>query len=218
LQEKELSDPGAAIESYRDVLSQHPTNAVAIEALERIAQEETYRGMAIEVLEPLHRDAERWDRLAAVLELKLAILSEPAQRQDELIAIAELHEGGRSNLVDAFDAYDRALAEDASNMAVVDHLERLARSERLFDRLAESLSRRVENVYEPGVEIELLSRLGHIREVELHDAQGAIAALQRALDAGADDPSLLLSVDRLYEREGMWSSKRTSTSPTWWTC
>ncbi|MCU0663698.1 MAG: hypothetical protein MUC50_15385, partial [Myxococcota bacterium] len=44
LQEKELSDPGAAIESYRDVLSQHPTNAVAIEALERIAQEETYRG------------------------------------------------------------------------------------------------------------------------------------------------------------------------------
>jgi len=205
LQERELADLAGAIESYSDVLAQQPTHAGAIEALERLAKDESVRPRAVEVLEPLHREASRFDNLARVIELKLEILDDPAERFSELLGLAELHEVGRSDPGAAFDVYSRALAEDPSRVEVMEAMERIAAAEGMWERVAEAYQTRSADVYEPEIERTLVGRLGEIREVHLADTKGAIAAYRRVLDSGAADEAILSALDRLYEREQMWA-------------
>jgi tetratricopeptide (TPR) repeat protein len=205
LQERELADLAGAIDSYRDVLAQQPTHAGAITALERLARDESVRAQAIEVLEPLHREASRFDRLAEVLELKLQILQDPSERFGELLAMAELHEVGRSDPAAAFDVYGRALAEEPGRAEVMEAMERIAGAEGLWEKLADVYQAQSDDVYEPAMERVLLGRLGEIREVHLGDSRGAIAAYRRVLDSGEADDAILSALDRLYLREQMWA-------------
>ncbi|HUT76610.1 MAG TPA: tetratricopeptide repeat protein, partial [Polyangia bacterium] len=205
LQETEIGNAEGAIESYRDVLAQQPTHAGAVDALERLARDETSREAAISVLEPLHREAQRHDRLAALLELKLELIEEPATRFEQLIGLAELHEAGRSDPSAAFGVYARALAADPTRPEVMDALERLAGAEGLWKRLAEVYQRQAEEVYDPAAERALLGRLGELKEVHLGDARGAIEAYRKLFDAGSADSTVLAALDRLYEREGLFS-------------
>lgn len=205
LQEKELADLEGAIDSYSDVLGQQPTHAEAIAALERLAGDESVRARAIEVIEPLHRESARWDRLARILELKLEILDDPADRLKELVNLAELHENGRSDPAKAFEVYAKALAEAPGEEPVIESLERIAEAERLWDELDRVYAERADNVFEPDVETRLLMRLGRLRETHLSEPAKAIEAYRRALDSGSTEPELLNALDRLYSREQQWN-------------
>ncbi|MDD5308374.1 MAG: hypothetical protein PHU25_13720 [Deltaproteobacteria bacterium] len=204
LLEKQIGDLAGAVDSYDDVLAVAPTHEGAIAALERLMRDESVRARAIEVLEPLHRQAARWDRLAEVLELKLEIVTDPAERIAELLGLAELHESGRSAPKQAFEVYTRAFAEDPSRAAIMDAMERLAAAENLWTRLSAVYLERVDQAYDAEVERAILNRLGEVREVRLGDSKGAIEVYRRALDGGGADPRLLSSLDRLYEREREW--------------
>ncbi len=204
LQEKELSDLDGAVQSFEDVLAQQPTHSEAIASLERLANDQSVRAKAIDVLEPLHRDAGRWDRLGALLELKLEILEEPLERLENLLALAELHEVGESELMKAFDVYARALAEDPSRLETMEALERIAGTENAWDALADCYHKQSQEVYDVQIERTLLIRLGEMRERHLNDAKGAIDAYRGAVDTGEADNEVYAALDRLYERESMW--------------
>jgi tetratricopeptide (TPR) repeat protein len=204
LQEKELADLQGAIESYSDVLASQPTHAQAIEALERLAKDESVRRDAIAVLEPLHRQAERWDNLAEILELKLKILDDPSARLRGLLVLAELHEQGRSDPLAAFAVYARALETEPSRKDVMESLEGIAEAQGIWDRLTELYKELSTKVYDAQTEWAILERLGEAMEIHRADSRGAIEAYRRALDGGATDPKILAALDRLYEREDMW--------------
>ncbi len=205
LQEKELSDLEGAIDSYRDVLAQQPTHAGAIAALERLAADESVRARAIDVLEPLHREASRNDSLARILELKLEVMEDPAERFTQLLTLAELHEIGLSDPEAAFDVYARALSEDSSRVEVMEALERIAGAGQLWKKLAGVYEERAQDAFDAEVERSILKRLGEIMEVHLGDARGAIEAYRRILDGGGTDKAVISALDRLYEREQMWT-------------
>jgi tetratricopeptide (TPR) repeat protein len=204
IQENEMSNLEGAIESYRDVLLEQPTHKGAIEALTRIAANESVREQAVAVLEPIHREAGSFDRLAAVIELKLEILNDPFQRLTELLSLALIHETGLSKPQAAFDVYARALAEDPSRPDVMAALERIADAENLFKSLCKVYMERADNVYDASAEWNLLKRVGRIRETKLSDPKGAIVAYRRALDGGSLDVEILEALDRLYMSEHLW--------------
>ncbi len=204
IQEKELSNLEGAIESYRDVLLEQPTHAGAIDALTRIAEDESVRARAIEVIEPIHREAERYDALADIIELKMEILDDAYARLSELLSLAALHEEGRSDPHRAFEVYTRALAEDPSQAEVMTSLERIAEAENLWEKLTDAYLQQADNAYDASAEWTLLKRVGQIRETRLSDIKGAIDAYRRALDSGTTDMEVLVALDRLYESEGMW--------------
>jgi golgin subfamily B member 1 len=204
IQEREMGNMEGAIESYRDVLLEQPTHKGAIEALTRLAEHESVREQAIEVLEPIHREAERYEELVAIIELKMEIIGDAPQRLEELVGLAKLHESGRSDPKAAFDVYARALAEDPSRVDVMDNLERIAEAEALWKKLSAVYMDRADNVYDASAEWALLKRVGQIRETRLKDISGAIDAYRRALDSGSIDIDVLVALDRLYEAESMW--------------
>ncbi|MBN2342252.1 MAG: tetratricopeptide repeat protein [Deltaproteobacteria bacterium] len=205
LQRTEMSDLEGAIDSYRDVLAQQPTHAEAIARLEELARDESVRMIAIEVLEPLHEDAGRYDKLVAINELKLEVLDDPQDRLQTLLGMAELHMSGRSVPKDAFDTYVRALKEEPSRLDTVLRLEQIAQAEDMYKQLAEVYESVAADVYEPEAEKAILMKLGEIKEVQMGDRLGAIDAYRRVFDNGDTSVEVLSALDRLYEREEKWT-------------
>ncbi|MCP4602512.1 MAG: tetratricopeptide repeat protein [Proteobacteria bacterium] len=204
IQGNELADLDGAIDSYSEVLAQQPTHAKAINALDELAKDESVRMRAIEVIEPLHTEAGRWDQLAAIMELKLEIIDDPQERLNELLSLADIHEAGRSQPLAAFGVFARALKEDPSRIDVMEAIERIADIQGLWDRVTETYAEQADKVYDAETECKILMRLGEVRERRLQDSQGAIDAYRRALDSGATDGNIFSSLDRLYEGESMW--------------
>ncbi|NLN63539.1 MAG: tetratricopeptide repeat protein [Myxococcales bacterium] len=204
LQKQELSDLEGAVQTFNDVLTQHPTNAEAIQALETLAKDESVRALAIDILEPLHREAGRYDHLASLLELRLETLSDPSSRIQELIGLAEIHEAGRSDPRNAFDTWLRALTEDPSRVDTLDQLERIASAEGLFAELTGALETHLPDIYDQEAEREALLRIGRIKEAHLKDDKGATEAYRQVLDNGDTSPEVLNALDRLYTRQHQW--------------
>ncbi|MBN2529408.1 MAG: tetratricopeptide repeat protein [Deltaproteobacteria bacterium] len=205
LQREELSDLDGSIDSYRDILAQQPTHRDAISRLEALAKDETVRMNAIEVLEPLHREAGRFDRLVDIIELKLEVLDDPASRLETLLDLAEIHMSGRSVPKDSFATYVRALKEDPSRMETVYVLEQIASAEDMYRELAQVYESVTADVYDPAAEKAILLKLGEIKEVQMGDRLGAIDAYRRIFDNGDTSEEVLTALDRLYEREEKWT-------------
>lgn len=205
LQRDEMSDLEGAIDAYRDVLAQQPTHAGAISKLAELANDESVRMLAIEVLEPLHQDAGRYDQLVHISELKLEVMDDPQERLQTLLDLAELHLSGRSMPKDAFDTYVRALKEDPSRMDTIMLLEQIAAAEDMYKQLAEVYENVAEEVYEPEAEKAILMKLGQIKEAQMGDRLGAINAYRRVFDNGDTSDEILSALDRLYEREEKWT-------------
>lgn len=204
LQRTEMSDMEAAIDSYRDVLAQQPTHAQAIACLEDLARDESVRMMAINVLEPLHQEAGRYDKLVNIIELKLEMIDDSAEQLQILIGLAELHLSGRSAPKDAFDTYVRALNADPSRLDTILSLEQIAAAEDMYKQLTQVYETVSQDVFEPEAEKTILMKLGESKENQMGDHLGAIDAYRRIFDNGDTSPEVLGALDRLYEREEKW--------------
>ncbi|MBN2802685.1 MAG: tetratricopeptide repeat protein [Deltaproteobacteria bacterium] len=205
LKKVELSDLDGAIMSYSDVLAQHPTNRDALERLEEIAKDESVRLAAIEVLEPLHKEAERFEKLIELYELKLEIENDQSQRVEILLEIAGITQNGLSEPSKAFDVYVRALKEDPSRSEILDDLQSIADAEGIYKRLCEVFESVAGDMYDQDAQNALFKRLGGIKEGRLGDVKGAIEAYRNVFDNGDTSIDILSALDRLYEREEMWT-------------
>src|SRR5262249_24246920 len=62
--DEELSDSDRAVDNFRATLGGDPTHEGAIHALEAYLDDDTHRGTAAEVLEPIYAARHDWPRLA----------------------------------------------------------------------------------------------------------------------------------------------------------
>jgi tetratricopeptide (TPR) repeat protein len=161
---------------------------------------------AIEVVEPLLRQGERWGDLVTVIERKLLGLNDSVARRDELIALATVCEHGLKDKAAAFGALTRALEQDAGDGGVADALERLAGELHNWDRLYDVLMARAAEVADATQASELLKRAGQIAERELPDPVRAIEAYRLAASLNDDADETLAALDRLYTQTERWDS------------
>src|SRR5207247_7927404 len=90
----------------------------AVAALERLVIQDQFRERIAEILEPVYRDQDWWQKLVVILDAKLEYMRDPADKIQTLHEIATLYED-RGNALDlALDALARAwridVAEDES--------------------------------------------------------------------------------------------------------
>lgn len=203
--ERQLDDMVEALEAFRGALAVEGRHEPSIQALLRIGRLEEYRAAAAEVLEPLFEVQERWDQLAELLESKVEASSDPFDKKEQLLKLAEVHQHGRLDRGAAFDAVARALAQEPGDFEVVGRLEGLAASEGAWARFAEVLELQAPRAMDPTAAAEIYVRLARISEGELSDPKRAIDAYRRALEQLGDDDALLAELDRLLKATEDWN-------------
>lgn len=126
IQERLLSDRGAAIATYREILEGDATEVRALDALEA-----------------LHVQGEQWSELIEILRRRVDLAQDGGTRRDLLWRIAEVTEQKISDRDEAITAYGVILDERADDLPTLDALARLYEAAEQHSNLLEMLERRL---------------------------------------------------------------------------
>ena len=200
LVEKELDDQSGAIARYRDIVQRSPGHEGARAALWKIARDESYRLQAVAALEPVLRNTREWTELVELQELRLEVEETPGVRLEILTEIARIREQEQNDSRRAFDAWAAAFAEEPSEAAPREALERLAAATGEHARLAEVLSARLESHLDPELEQTLAWRLAQLYEEQLGEPAKAVEFLQRIVHVPGQESAALARLEVLLDR------------------
>jgi len=192
-----------ALEAQRLALEDVPTDPESVAAVRAIGEShEDLRQTVAEILVPVLRRTEGWQELVSILEMRLTVESEPAQRMQTLREIAEVLETKLSKQPAAEEALLRALSERPEAPELHTEIERLAQATGGWARYADTLGERAQSIFDPEVAQDLFVRLGRVAEERLSNDQRAVEAYSRAVEQAGDQPELLVALDRLFTRLG----------------
>jgi tetratricopeptide (TPR) repeat protein len=215
LRETHMGAADAAIEIHRDVLGRDPSNTDAITALERLLSNPQHQVAITEILEPIYRDANEFPKLIGVLEIQASHATASERKVELLHRIAELYELALDDQANAFSSYVRALAEEPANGTTQEQLERIASATGGFEALAAAYEERASAIAaaaSPGDGVgddvllanALLAKAADVREVQLGDADTAIAHHRRILELNGADLGSAGALERLFQGGGQY--------------
>jgi len=187
VQEANLGDMAAAIETYKDILAQEPTDLDALQSLER-----------------LHLNANQIDDYLEILESELDATAEvPAQ-----IAIYDKMANALVSLADdrerAAEVLQKVLLLDPNRDLTYRQLEELYSGLEKWSELLETYRSHVEATEDPTVKVELLSAMGEIFERHVQDNERAIETYKEILELDGDNFGAATTLSRLQETLEDW--------------
>lgn len=197
-----LGQVDRAIEQYKEILAAAPEHAPALAALEQLFAEGVQPLVIAEILEPLYRMQEAWDRLIGVQEVGLEHQSDGGERIAMMHRIAEIAEERAGEPQIAFEWHQRVLLEDPLNEQSTSETERLAGSLGSFEQLANTLADVLEARTTPEVRVPVGKRLARIYENDVGDVQRAVEAYLLVLGSEPKEIESLEALDRIYTEHG----------------
>ncbi len=200
--ENELQDLPAAIDQFQEVLHGEKLWERGVSALERLVIHDDHRARVIELLEPVYRAQDWWQKLVVILDAKLEYVHDPADQVVTLHEIAEIHEerGGAIDL--ALAALARAWRIDVADDAALTKLLSLAGKLNAWDEAARTVEDGAASANNGELAAGLWARAAEIHENQRNDLPRAIAAWRKVDEARADDLLALAALDRLLALEG----------------
>ncbi|OIP42424.1 MAG: hypothetical protein AUK47_04520, partial [Deltaproteobacteria bacterium CG2_30_63_29] len=209
-----LGEPTRSVEAYRQVLLVDGAEATALEALERLYQQE-----------------EAWDDLVELLRQELTILDSPAKILDVRFKLGSVLEEQKQDLEGAIEAYHEVLVEEPT------HSGARSASEALLVRLADeegheaaelrtSLTGVLESIYvdeshheklvgvlkirlkdsqETLERFELNTRIARLLRDQLGDNEGAFDTFKSAIEEDLDNAELREEIETLASVLQRWS-------------
>ncbi len=202
--ELQLKDLGSAIQVYREILAARPDHGPTLTSLEMIFAEGQFQREIAQILEPLYRVAEQWEKLSAIYEVELEKLTEPTERQQMYQRLAEISEQKLLDEVRAFQWWGRAFGEDPRAELAGEEVERLAKSTGSWAELVGVYGDVLARVQDPQVQRIVLLKVARVHDLELRDAQRAEEAYLRVLQIDEKDTEALAALDKIYEAAGMF--------------
>ncbi len=202
-----LGDLPNAVESYRDILNAAPTHLETRTALERLFAAGSMQIEIAQILEPLYRLGEEWEKLVQIYEVELGKLTSSADRVSMLRRLAEIAEQKLVDQVAAFEWWTKAVKEDPSSELGLEEMLRLARATHQWDGyVATMLEAASLGGLDPLVRRDVLQRLAKTFEEEMGDLAHAEEVLVQVLGETPKDPAALAALDRIYETQGMFEN------------
>ncbi|HEY6033927.1 MAG TPA: hypothetical protein VIV58_06695, partial [Kofleriaceae bacterium] len=170
--------------------------------LERLVIHDDHRARVIELLEPVYRAQDWWQKLVVVLDAKLEYVMDPIDQVQTLHEIAELHEtrGGALDL--ALGALARAWRIDVADDAALTKLLSLAGKLQAWDEAVRTVEDGAASASNGELAAGLWARAAEIHEHQRHDKRRAIDAWRKVDEARPDDLLALAALDRLLALEG----------------
>ncbi|MGF1469684.1 MAG: tetratricopeptide repeat protein [Sandaracinaceae bacterium] len=195
-----------AIEQYREILGAAPDHPRALAALEGLFAEGVQQPRVGEILEPLYRMSESWDKLIGVHQVQLAHEADADERVHMMLRIAETAEDRGNDPQEALAWVQRALMEAPAHEQSFVEAERLAGTLGRWDQLAHSyasvLGRTANGETTRSTVVEGGKRLARIYLDELQDAARAVDTYLFVLGAEPHEAESLEALDRIYTEHG----------------
>jgi golgin subfamily B member 1 len=200
LRETHLDEPGAAVETYRQVLDFQPQNEDAISALERLIGNPEHELAIAVILEPIYQSRGEWEKQIRVYEIMARHTYDPVRKIELMHQIAELYEIGGDNETAAFATYARAIKEDPRSDITHTHLERLARLLTKWDELARLYAQVADESQEEDLKVSLLFRRAQIEEAELRNDKAAVSTYERIMQIAPMTVDAISAIENIHRR------------------
>jgi tetratricopeptide (TPR) repeat protein len=199
-----LGDLPKAVEAYQDILNADPNHAETRAALDRMLKGGTLQAEIAQILEPLYRLGEEWEKLAEVYQLELGWITDPEERQTRLRRLADIVENRLFDQVAAFEWWARAVLEAPGSEQNHEEALRLARGTHQWDGYVGAMLQAAEAAPEANTKRDVLLRLASVFEQDLADLARAEEVLNQILGEHPQDPGALEFLDRIYDRQGQF--------------
>lgn len=199
--QEHLGEVDSAIEQYQEILAAAPEHSPAMGALELLFAEGTRPLRIGEILEPLYRMQEAWDRLLNVHEVQLNYQDDPIERVSMMHRIAEIAEERASDHTRAFVWMQRALLEDPAHDHSLGEVERLGSILDGWGQLANTYADTL-SVAQGEHKVLLGKKLARVFEEELGDVARAEETYRYVLGVDDKDEETLEALDRIYVEHG----------------
>jgi len=187
LRTEQLQDASGAIEAWRAVMQLAPGDDDAIENLENLFQQE-----------------ERWQELAEHYTIKLGYLEDPEERLETWLQAAEIQKTNLGDTAAAAATYHEILRHAPGNIDASQHLETIYEQGQQWQELASLLTDRDGHLEDVEDRLMNLNRLAGIYENQLQQPEAAFVMVQKAVELMPDDPTGLSELYRLAELTEMW--------------
>ncbi len=191
-----------AIQQYRDILAAAPEHQQALTALELLFAEGVSPLEIGEILEPLYRMSESWDKLVGVHQVQLQHTADPDERISMMHRVAEIAEDRAGDHQLALDWMQRAILEQPTHEHTVAEVERLAAMLDRWDQLTNTYADVLASATDPQVVREVGTRQARIYETELGNVELAVEAYLFVLKSAPGDRDALENLDRIYTEHG----------------
>ncbi|MEY4580950.1 MAG: hypothetical protein RL701_5653 [Pseudomonadota bacterium] len=194
-----LGDVSKAVAHYREILAAAPEHREALQALEELFERGIELGAISEVLEPLYRMQEAWDRLIGVQQAALRVQSDRQERVQTMQRIAEIAEERANDRATAFLWLQRALLESPDDDHCLHESERLAAAEGGFAQLANTYATiSADTSFSKDQRVATGKRLARIYADELADVARAEESYRYLLGLAPNDEDVLAALDHIY--------------------
>jgi tetratricopeptide (TPR) repeat protein len=187
IQEHELGDDKAAVETYERVL------AAAPQAIE-----------AITAIQTIHERNADWPKLVDALKRKSEIIPEVDERKALLFRSAQIEEEVLGDADAAIATFRQVLSIDDIDLTAMDALERLYVRLARWEPLKDVYAKKADLAEDPDDKKRMLYVLAQVYDRELGDVAKAIETYQGILDLDADELPAIQSLDRLYGQAERW--------------
>ncbi|MEM9069478.1 MAG: tetratricopeptide repeat protein [Myxococcota bacterium] len=204
--QEHLGQVDEAIDQYQEILAAAPEHTPAMGALELLFAEGVRPLKIGEILEPLYRMQEAWDRLLNVHELQMNYQDDREERVVMMHRIAEIAEERASDHDRAFIWMQRALMEDPAHDHSLGEVERLGSILDGWGQLANTYADTLVSAQEAEHKVSIGKRLARVYEEELGDIARAEETYRFVLGVDEKDEETLEALDRIYVEYGAHDS------------
>lgn len=207
LRRRHLSNPGGALEAYRNITERDPAHARARAALQEMLGHEdpVNRKEAAEILQPLYEAEGDDKRLLATLVTLIDAEQDPIERLQAFERAAEVADTALSDPEQAFALTMRAVADAVGHADLkpwLERLERLARDTGKRREQTEVLRQIVPEVFDGDVLFSVMMRVASLAGEELDDRELALEYYRKALEVQPESDGALEALERLYAAGG----------------
>ncbi len=151
--------------------------------------------------------AGRYEELIEKLADRINVIQDPAERIRTLSRIGSIYEKKLKNYESAFSYYSACLTGTATDLELLEQLEKLAEKAGLHENLAASLgqaAQAAESVGDAETALALYEKLGRVYLEKLEQPGYALTCFQKVLQYRPNDISTLKSVADMYRNAQQW--------------
>jgi tetratricopeptide (TPR) repeat protein len=188
LYERDLDDSHAAVDAFRKALDLDPRSTEALDSLERLFFNE-----------------ERWEEVVDIRERRVAILGDNAAKITELLAVARIWDERVGDADRGTVALQQIIELDAKHVEAFKLLDALHRGALRWNDLIDMHLARFEVTDSTKNRIALLREVARTYEMELDDRDQAFDALQVAWTEDFEDVPTTIELERLAAATQRWN-------------